>query len=696
MNKATIEATLMAAAENPTPKILNTLMSQLKEMQQPLAEEVNGALELLYEKYDTENEDLSHEESSFFIELATLPVADSSTYRNLLANSIKTLLPPFLSRPPVLRALGVRETAVPLCHVPVRLRKLIALKSGQIIFLNSGRWGMINAIDPIGGVVSVSPFGCTGGTSAIPIENVLVSGVVMENSKDMIKAATPQDKPCISGEDFIRLVRAQAIVPINDNTILNMARNGVGAKMTAEALETWLHSHKTGNASGTRSSAEARSLQEMGTLLKQEPAEKKYTAEEAEKLKLFFTRLLKSTAMREAKFLASAIAGVEAKLSEEQAADVFEPLRDKASFWPAAPSQLLLEPLAVWSELSAKEIEKLARATKTVFGDEYLARLALLLPVKALTQVGTVCDQQTLVDAISGATPYSSDVLLWIWKNRRKQAVSLTGLLSIENIIRALSQTKIPRQWGAAQRELRADFLDSSDFHQTVLDCSDDPAKLAGTLQSALFLSPSERQSLLVKLSRISNELREVIEGGAGSKIMHAGVFEREDQEKKDDRPICTSNASFKRLMAELEDIVNVQQPANRESLKTARAHGDFRENAEFDAAKERRNFLSRRRSELENEIGNLQAMDFRTVKIGDMVEPGCMLTLDCDGVRSVSYLLGAKDADPDKNYVSYRAKMGAALMDHKKGDTVALPGGRNATILGIDPLPEKVLAELD
>ena len=146
----------------------------------------------------------------------------------------------------------------------------------------------------------------------------------------------------------------------------------------------------------------------------------------------------------------------------------------------------------------------------------------------------------------------------------------------------------------------------------------------------------------------------------------------------------------------ELDDIINIHVPENREALKTARAHGDFRENAEFDAAKERRNFLTRRRNELERDLGRVNALDFATVKPTEFVDLGVTVTLEIAGSADETYYyLGAWDGNPEKNYLSYKTKLGEVLRHHQIGDAVTLPDGRNAKIKAIEALPESVLADM-
>ena len=135
------------------------------------------------------------------------------------------------------------------------------------------------------------------------------------------------------------------------------------------------------------------------------------------------------------------------------------------------------------------------------------------------------------------------------------------------------------------------------------------------------------------------------------------------------------------------------------EALKVARAHGDFRENSEFDAAKERRNFLSRRRSELERELARIQPINLRAIKVEDSAVIGSEIELRYDdGEAEVYQLLGAWDGDPERKFLSYRTRLGAAVLNRRQGETFE-GAGRPQMHAGCGSslsLSAEIIAELD
>ncbi|MBR1999825.1 MAG: GreA/GreB family elongation factor, partial [Lentisphaeria bacterium] len=61
------------------------------------------------------------------------------------------------------------------------------------------------------------------------------------------------------------------------------------------------------------------------------------------------------------------------------------------------------------------------------------------------------------------------------------------------------------------------------------------------------------------------------------------------------------------------------------------------------------------------------------------------------DGKETTYYLLGAWDGDPDKNYISYKTKIGEAMLDQQVGTAVDIPGIGKCTIKAVQPLPEEL-----
>ena len=68
----------------------------------------------------------------------------------------------------------------------------------------------------------------------------------------------------------------------------------------------------------------------------------------------------------------------------------------------------------------------------------------------------------------------------------------------------------------------------------------------------------------------------------------------------------------------------------------------------------------------------------------------------DDEGEISTYYLLGAWDGNPEKNYLSYRTRLGQAILGHTKGEKINMPNGSERTIAAVLPLPPEILAEME
>jgi transcription elongation factor GreA len=128
--------------------------------------------------------------------------------------------------------------------------------------------------------------------------------------------------------------------------------------------------------------------------------------------------------------------------------------------------------------------------------------------------------------------------------------------------------------------------------------------------------------------------------------------------------------------ITELERLIKVDIPKD---LAAAAAHGDLRENAEYQAAKEKQAFSMTRLRELRDRVHGAEVVrkdDFpedivtllKRVKIKD---------LETDEIEEFT-ILGDGDTDLDEGIISYQSPLASCLIGHKKGEVVEaeMPGG--------------------
>ena len=227
-------------------------------------------------------------------ELSTLP--ESELFRKVLVNSATTLLPRYLSRPSIMRAIGVRDEKLSVQQIALRWNKLHMLKSGTVVFLpGSKRWGVIGTIDNINGTVIVNAFSNIGVNSASPLDIVLKEAVLLPLSSSERDKLVSTTGPMPTSAAFRTMVNRKVLFPVTDDMIAEMAKAGCARNMTPAAFAQYWQTddsaQSTASAAGNvRRSCNGRSLQEICNLLteeaKHDPAN--YTDEECELFLKFF------------------------------------------------------------------------------------------------------------------------------------------------------------------------------------------------------------------------------------------------------------------------------------------------------------------------------------------------------------------------------------------------------------------------
>ena len=697
MDKAEFDELVVRAAEQPGRGVVEKLSEALKNGDAPSSD----SLQVLWDVWA--GQELDTIQSELCLVAAEHNTADNPAFRKLLVVAIKTLLPNNLGHNPVMRALGVRDERVALPEVARLMRNLQSLKNGTVVFLvDSGRWGVAGTIDPINCTLPLTPFRGVGSNGAVPLEQVVKNVVSLELDIELEKLVLSDGTP-IPAAKFREIVGRRARIPVSEELMRAMAMSGCARKMSPMAFDSYWNAKEAAAAvSARRTSSSGRSLQEINLLLIEEEKTNaaKFTAEDLTAFAAVFTRLRAETALREGKLLGEVVGRIAGRCDRSEWPNLFASLLGKAPFWPQNIQKAPLAQLGVWGELPAKSVEALSAVTAGVFDADYLAAAMTRLPLKALNGLGAYVSADVLYDMICENKTYTADLLLWIWKNAKKhKSDELISLVTIDTVCRVLLNSDMPKAWTTSRRELRNLMMDNAPFQERLLaSAGGNMLMFTSVLQGALFLLPSERQSLLVKLARLSPALLSHIEGGAGQLVLKAGVGKTTvGDAPAEEIPNLTSVKSHQRLIKELEDIINVQIPENREALKTARAHGDFRENSEFDAAKERRNHLGRRRSELEKELAQLQSLIMKNVVVKDTAVVGSAIELAYDDGKKENYfLLGSWDGDPDRKFLSFRTKLGRSVLNRKVGDKFEAPGNRTCTLVGVSPLPAELIAELD
>lgn len=703
MEEINLEELFINASESATGEMLETLLEKLKQKEDLSSGEIPDSLELMLETWGA-SIGKSEEKANFCIELAELSPPDSALFRNSLTEAIKLSLPPYLSKSGFLRGLGLRDNSVGLKEIASRYKTLLNLKNNIYAYQPKNRaWGKITKVDEFTSSVAINNLQGTS-SLAFPLDAALSRLKTFKAAPETHKLMEPNKKNLLSSAEYRKLLKELSFTAISSETAKEIAfYSHVPSTMAADQFEQWWKKEdlaaSVGASDGKRRASEARSIQEMHLLLKELDEAHVFDESDQEGFKEFFSspRVKKEMLPKDMVLLAECLGMLNGKIKENYLKETLQPLRGKCVFIPESFEKVRLEDLVTWSKLPAKLLQGFVAAVKALMSEEYLAEISAHLPLKCLNCLCEQISDHLISKAVTSTKDCSCDILVWIWKNRAKHSDELVATLNMDNIVKALSVFDLPKEWGSAQRELKKLLLDNETFQKLLLkNAGDNIFSITAALQKAKTLNPGERQSLLVKLSRHSPELREALEKGEAKKIAASQRESSEQTHPETNQPPITSISSFKSRFKELNDIINIHQPENRTALAAARAHGDFRENAEYDAAKERRNFLSKRRAELEHDINTVIQTDFKDIEPEDIVILGSTVTLEAESGKTETYhILGLWDGDPDNHCVSYRTKMGEALVNTKLGDKVSLPDGSSRLIKTLAPLPEDLRKKL-
>ena len=310
-----------------------------------------------------------------------------------------------------------------------------------------------------------------------------------------------------------------------------------------------------------------------------------------------------------------------------------------------------------WKEI----ILKLLHNTATKFSGEcahfLIDREESKLLVKSLNDT---LDEQTL----------KAPVLLWMIKFRglSKFEELLAKLMSPRLLTAVFSAIDYESLQNATSRRIPlAEILsDDKDLLRDIL--TKGTAENAKDLAQALILNPGfedlSKRSLLARFIKLHPEIQEIIDGGGGVSSSSESVAT--------DDSLIVSQTCYDKKMAELDELNKTKIPANSQAIEAAREHGDLRENAEYQMAKDEQKILLARQADLQTDLMRAKPTDF-TDAPADAVGIGSVVNLSNPdlGERQKYVILGAWDSDPDNNILSYLTPLGQKLLGKKVDDVV-------------------------
>lgn len=165
-------------------------------------------------------------------------------------------------------------------------------------------------------------------------------------------------------------------------------------------------------------------------------------------------------------------------------------------------------------------------------------------------------------------------------------------------------------------------------------------------------------------------------------------ITKKKKRLKKDDPivlaedTILLTKEGLEALKKEYDFLKNTKRKQVAERLKEAISYGDLSENSEYEEAKNEQAFVEGRIVELEKMIKNVKIIDekkahsAKTVQIGTTVK---IKNITKNEPAESFTIVGSTEADPFQNRISNESPIGAAILGHKKGDTITVkaPAGK-------------------
>jgi transcription elongation factor GreA len=116
------------------------------------------------------------------------------------------------------------------------------------------------------------------------------------------------------------------------------------------------------------------------------------------------------------------------------------------------------------------------------------------------------------------------------------------------------------------------------------------------------------------------------------------------------------------------------------QELKKAVAMGDLSENAEYEAARNRQDYVRARIANLRKRLGDLSMIDTSRLPTDRVAYGSTVVLYDVDGGEEVTYkLVMAEDAEIARGKISTTSPIGRGLMGRGEGDEIEIvtPAGK-------------------
>ncbi|HEU4386794.1 MAG TPA: transcription elongation factor GreA [Blastocatellia bacterium] len=134
------------------------------------------------------------------------------------------------------------------------------------------------------------------------------------------------------------------------------------------------------------------------------------------------------------------------------------------------------------------------------------------------------------------------------------------------------------------------------------------------------------------------------------------------------------------KIEAELRQLEQELRTELPQELKRAVAMGDLSENAEYEAARHRQDYVRARIASLRKRLADLSMIDVTRLPHDRAAYGSTLVLYDLDNKEEISYqLVMAEDSDFSKGRISTVSPIGRGLMGKREGDEVEVstPSGK-------------------
>ncbi|MDO4182015.1 MAG: transcription elongation factor GreA [Coriobacteriia bacterium] len=143
---------------------------------------------------------------------------------------------------------------------------------------------------------------------------------------------------------------------------------------------------------------------------------------------------------------------------------------------------------------------------------------------------------------------------------------------------------------------------------------------------------------------------------------------------------MATTNSDYiltpegkEKLEEELHFLETEKRAEIGERIKVAREFGDISENSEYDDAKNEQGMVEARIAEINHILS--EATVVSSSKRSTKINIGSTVQLEMNGQPRTFTIVGAAESDVAEGKISNESAVGAALLGHRKGDTVKATG---------------------